>query len=112
MEKIKLSLISNGNNLKNVRIFTSSIANNMNFDIESVEDIKLSAAEAFSFHKQNTLVDINYIIEEDSLMIVFSGIRNNEVDNTFKLRLIELWTDEFLIEGDTLSLKKVKNEGY
>ena len=87
-ETISLSVPSNQKYISTIRLTTSAIANTMNFDIDSLEDLKVCISEA-SMNALNTEDNINVIYEvsKDSLTILVSGVKekveeseNNELE--------------------------------
>ena len=76
---IKLSIPSKANYICVARLTTSSIANNIGFNIDDIEDLKVCVSEAcINALDKSTDINIEFMIELDKLII--------KVDNVSKYR--------------------------
>lgn len=83
MEKITINLPVEKKYLPSIRLFTASVATNMNFDIEKIEDMRVLISEAVNYKKEKTTIQINYCIQEDTLTIEVIG-KDKEIDEERK----------------------------
>lgn len=95
IDYIKLSIPNKAEYVSVVRLTTSAIASRMGFDIEEIEDIKVSIAEACTSTLENSLdnqnIDIEFGVFEDKLVISVKstgGVKN--IDNTEELKLDDI----------------------
>lgn len=95
IDYIKLSIPNKAEYVSVVRLTTSAIANRMGFDIEEIEDIKVSVAEACTStlenNSNNQNIDIEFGVFEDKLVISVKdtgGVK--DIDNTKDLKLDDI----------------------
>jgi len=95
IDYIKLSIPNKAEYVSVVRLTTSAIASRMGFDIEEIEDIKVSIAEACTSTLENSLdnqnIDIEFGVFEDKLVISVKGTGGvRDIDNTKELKLDDI----------------------
>ena len=110
MEKYYLSFEYTPENIALARLNVSFIANKIGFDIEEVEDIKVSLSEALNILLGSAKeVKIVFLSSEDRLDIEVVGIRpngNNKEINKFAKIILETLMDEVTIEEGLIKLSK------
>ncbi len=88
IDTIRLSVPSKAEYISVVRLTTSSIANNMNMNIDDIEDIKVSISEACINAMENKdIIDINFNIYNDKLSIFINNVVENNLDDKKELQL-------------------------
>ncbi|MDO4594400.1 MAG: anti-sigma regulatory factor [Tissierellia bacterium] len=108
MEKITVEIPANKKYLKTVRLMTASVASAMNFDIEKIEDLRVLVSEAVNYKKKGSLINIDFLIEDDKLTIIVKGV-DRQIDEEFaQMRKIifEELCDFVSIDKDTIRLEK------
>lgn len=115
MDKIFIKIPSDKMYISTMRLSLSSIANNINMDIENIEDIKVSISEVMNlFVDESNFIEMSINVFENKIEIEVSSdaylseIRENE-KNKFALLILESLVDE--IEFREKSIFLVKNKG-
>lgn len=108
MEKITIKVPSDTKYIKALRLFSSSIASNIGFDIESVEDIRVVVSEAINYKISGEDIVIDYLIDEDKLTIEVFGKDREMKEEVLSLRNIILseLVDKVTIENSMIRLEK------
>ncbi|MDD7464125.1 MAG: anti-sigma regulatory factor [Anaerococcus sp.] len=113
MDKIELKIPAKENYLKSLRLLSASIASDMGFDIEAVEDIRVVVSEAVNYKLGQGYVDIKFHVEDDSLTVLVLG-KDKKIDDTaLQMRnlILEALADEASVSEDEIRLvKRVKND--
>jgi len=71
MDKLALRIPSKPQYISTLRLMTASVANGMNFDIESVEDLRVCVSEA-----------VNYLLPDNDELEVIFGVYENRLEIT------------------------------
>lgn len=101
-DSIKLTIPSKAEYISVVRLTASSIANNIGMSIDTLEDIKVSIAEAcINAMIDKDYIDISFNIYEDRLTVC--------VDNTLEKRE-NLTEEEKVIELGIVIIKSLMDE--
>lgn len=92
--------------LKSIRLFTASIASDMGFDIEKVEDLRVVVSEAVNYKLTDKDIDINYYIEEKKLTIEVVGRDKDLDDMALNMRdlILQELADEVEISEDLIKI--------
>jgi serine/threonine-protein kinase RsbW len=113
MDKIELRIPAKENYLKSLRLLSASIASDMGFDIEAVEDIRVVVSEAVNYKLGEEYVDIKFYVEDDALTVLVLG-KDKKIDKTaLQMRnlILEALADEAYVSDDEIRLvKRVKND--
>lgn len=72
MEKIKLIIPGKADYVSTVRLTAASICNNIDFDFEVVEDIRVAISEACNMLIDNEQIEVEFQISELGLKILVS----------------------------------------
>ena len=110
---ITLTIPSKPDYISVVRLTTSSICNSMGFNIEDIEDIKVSISEAcINALNKSEKINIIYKIEEDRLIVNIDNVHKDygkEVNKEMKLGLLII---ESLMDNVNFSEKGVEMIKY
>ncbi|MDD7305449.1 MAG: anti-sigma regulatory factor [Peptoniphilaceae bacterium] len=113
MDKIEIRVPAKENYLKSLRLLSASIASDMGFDIEAVEDIRVVVSEAVNYKLGQEYVDIKFYVKEDSLTVLVLG-KDKKIDKqALEMRnlILEVLADEAYVSEDEIRLvKRVKND--
>ncbi len=106
MDKISIKIPANSLYLKSIRLFTASIASDMGFDIEKVEDLRVVVSEAVNYKLTDKDIDINYYIEEKKLTIEVVGRDKDLDDMALNMRdlILQELADEVEISEDLIKI--------
>lgn len=113
MDNINIRIPAKENYLKSLRLLSASIASDMGFDIEDVEDIRVVISEAVNYKLSEEYVDIEFLVEEDSLTVLVFGKDRNIDKTAFQMRelILEALADEVYVSNQEIKLiKRVKND--
>ena len=61
MEKITITIPSNKKYIKSIRLFTASLASDLGFDIEQVEDLRVVVSEAINYKISDKAVSYTHL---------------------------------------------------
>lgn len=64
MEKISIKIPANSLYIKSLRLFAASLASDLGFNIEEVEDIRVVVSEAVNYKLNEEDITINFYAEE------------------------------------------------
>lgn len=110
--KYKLIIENNPENIGLVRLNTAFIASRIDFDIEAIEDIKVSISEAVNYQLNlSKTTEIEFILTEDKLDIYVKNDRLvdkkcDDEPNKFAKMILETLMDEVIFEEDKIFLSK------
>ncbi|MCI5839287.1 MAG: anti-sigma regulatory factor [Peptoniphilaceae bacterium] len=108
MEEIIVKIPSDTKYLQSVRLFSSSVASSMGFDVESVEDIRVVVSEAVNYKISGEDVLIKYIIEENKLTIEVFGKDRKMDEKILSIRNVILSELVDFVEIGDSEIKLVK----
>ncbi|WP_100065401.1 anti-sigma regulatory factor [Miniphocaeibacter massiliensis] len=114
MSKIyKLTIENISENISLVRLNSSFIASRINFNVEEIEDIKVSVSEAMNYQLNlSKTTEVEFILSDNKIEInvINENIRDKEiVDNSsdeFAKMILESLMDEVLFEENKIYLSK------
>lgn len=114
MEKIQIKIPAKEIYLKSLRLFASSIASDIGFNIEEVEDIRVVVSEAVNYKlRDGDQVVINFFVKEKELEVEVIG-KDKEIEETaLKMRnlILESLADQVEVDQDIIRLtKRVQND--
>lgn len=110
MEIIKLQIPANTIYLKSIRLLTASLASDMGFDIEKVEDIRVVVSEACNMKMNKDDIKIKFILDRDFMQIEVIG-EDKEIDTeniSIQKIILEQLADRVEIENKKIKLTKEK----
>lgn len=116
MEKVKINIPSNPKYLLTVRLATSSMASILDFDLEAVEDLKVSISEIVNYviPYNDDKVEIDYYLFDDKMEIKVKADKNifEDIVVTEELKLKQqillCLTDDIRTEGNSITIVKNK----
>ena len=114
---IQLRIPKNSNYIGITRMTAASIGNNMNFNIDDIEDIKVIVSEISIFFinhlKENQHeFEIQFKIHHDKLEISFSDLNEGELvveEDDLSLMIIKSLSDDFQMDTGNNKAKITKN---
>lgn len=110
MEIIKLQIPANTVYLKSIRLLAASLASDMGFDIEKVEDIRVVVSEACNMKMKKDDIKIKFILDSDFMQIEVIG-EDKEIDTenlSIQKIILEQLADSVEIEDTKIKLTKEK----
>ncbi len=108
MEKISITIPKNPIYIKSIRLFSASVASDLGFDIEKVEDVRVVVSEAINYKfGDNQDIKINFKTEEGYLEIEVIGKDKTLDDRALKMRdlILKELADEVEITDESILLK-------
>lgn len=115
MSKIfKLKMENSSENIALVRLNTSFIANKVGFDIEEIEDIKVSVSEAVNYQLElSTEMEVEFFQYDDKIEINVINDKLSEKEihgnlDKFAKMILETLMDEVIFEKDRIFISKKK----
>lgn len=109
MDKLVLRIPSKPQYVSTLRLVTASIANEMHFDIESVEDLRVCVSEAVNYLlPDNEALEIIFRVNEERLEIVINAewVRADQENEMYRLILETLLDEVNYEEGSIVLVKK------
>lgn len=110
METIKLQIPPNTIYLKSIRLMAASLASDIGFDIEEVEDIRVVVSEACNFKMSDEDIKIEFDVKEGYIQIRVSG-KDREIEaENLKIQkiILEQLADKVEVDKDKIILTKEK----
>ncbi|WP_138160438.1 anti-sigma factor [Peptoniphilus catoniae] len=111
MEKINLKIPSKAKYFSSVRLFLSGLLANMDFDIETVEDLKIAISECLNIALKldcKETIDIIFEISETKIKIEIGEICREDIEKieelSLSLTILECLVDESKVENNHLLL--------
>lgn len=108
MDKISITIPSKSVYLKSIRLFTSSLASDLNFDIEAVEDLRVVVSEAINYKLSDEDVRVDFEVGEKELSIEVVGKDKSLDERALKMRdlILKELADEVEITEDKIKITK------
>ena len=79
MDTISLTIPPKTIYLKSMRLLAASLASDMGFDIEEVEDIRVVVSEAINYKMSDRDIKINFYIKENLMKVEVIG-KDREIE--------------------------------
>jgi serine/threonine-protein kinase RsbW len=116
---ITLTIPSKPDYISVVRLTSSAIANNIGFNIDDIEDIKVSIAEAcINALSKSDEISIEFKIEEDKLIIKVNNVSpckdhtlNSNKEIELGILIIKSLMDEVNFNGEGVEMIKYIEDG-
>lgn len=111
MDNIKITIPPKEIYLKSLRLLASSLASDMGFDIEDVEDIRVVVSEAVNYKISDKDIEIEFIIGENQLKVEVFGKDRPIEEKALEMRnlILESLADEVEVTKESIKLvKRVK----
>ncbi len=108
MEKITITIPSNKKYIKSIRLFTASLASDLGFDIEQVEDLRVVVSEAINYKISDKDITIEFLPEDKNLAIKVIGKDKSLDERALNMRnlILEELADEVNISEDSIEIKQ------
>ena len=108
MEKITITIPSNKKYIKSIRLFTASLASDLGFDIEQVEDLRVVVSEAINYKISDQDITIEFLPEDKNLAIKVIGKDKSLDERALNMRnlILEELADEVNISEDSIEIKQ------
>ena len=108
MEKISITIPSKKLYIKSIRLFTSSLASDLGFNIEEVEDLRVVVSEAINYKLSDTDVTIEFLPEEKNLEIKVLGKDKSLDERALNMRdlILKELADEVDISDGAIKIIK------
>ena len=108
MEKITITIPSNKKYIKSIRLFTASLASDLGFDIEQVEDLRVVVSEAINYKISDKDITIEFLPEDKNLAIKVIGKDKSLDERALNMRdlILKELADEVNISEDSIEIKQ------
>lgn len=108
MDKITITIPPKSVYLKSLRLFTASLASDMGFDIEAVEDLRVVVSEAVNYKISDADITIDFMASEKNITIEVVGKDKSLDDMQLKMRdlILEELADEVEITEEAIKITK------
>lgn len=119
MEKYHIEIENKKENVSMIRLMTSFIAMKMDYNVEEIEDLKVSVGEAMNYHigmTERFIVDFE--TEDDRIVIRFdlgkeaTREKDRRTDPDLSRMILETLMDEVTITDNALILSKTKESSH
>ncbi len=106
MEKITITIPANKVYIKSIRLFTASLASDLGFDIEKIEDLRVVVSEAINYKLSDEDIRVEFLPEEKSLSIKVIGKDKSLDERALNMRdlILKELADEVNISEDAIEI--------
>ena len=96
--------------LKSMRLLAASLASDMGFDIEEVEDIRVVVSEAINYKMSDRDIKINFYVKENLIKVEVIGKDREIEEENLKIKqiILEQLADKVEVVEDKIILTKEK----
>ncbi|EEB35180.1 hypothetical protein ANHYDRO_01951 [Anaerococcus hydrogenalis DSM 7454] len=110
MDTISLTIPPKTLYLKSMRLLAASLASDMGFDIEEVEDIRVVVSEAINYKMSDQDIKINFYIKENLMKVEVIGKDREIEEENLKIKqiILEQLADRVEVVEDKIILTKEK----
>ncbi|MDU5504893.1 MAG: anti-sigma regulatory factor [Anaerococcus vaginalis] len=110
MDTLKLTIPPKTIYLKSMRLFAASLASDIGFDIEKVEDIRVVVSEAINYKMSDKDIKINFYIKENLMKVEVIGKDREIEEENLKIKqiILEQLADKVEVVEDKIILTKEK----
>ncbi len=109
MDKITITIPARKIYLKSIRLFTASLASDLGFNIEEVEDLRVVVSEAINYKLSDEDIKIEFLPEDKNLQIKVIGKDKSLDERALKMRdliLKELADEVEITSGEIKIIKR------
>ncbi len=114
MENILITLPKKSEYISTLRLTTSSIASKINFNIDSLEDIKMLISEICiflikNFEKKEKPLEIKYILKENKIEINITDTNLEKIEfdeENMSIMIVKSLSDKVEIKENTVIITK------
>ena len=106
MENISIKIPPNKIYIKSIRLFTASLASDLGFKIEKVEDLRVVVSEAINYKLSDEAITVEFLPEDESLSIKVIGKDKSLDERALKMRdlILKELADEVNISEDAIEI--------
>lgn len=106
MEKITITIPANKVYIKSIRLLTASLASDLGFDIEKIEDLRVVVSEAINYKLSDEDIRVEFLPEEKSLSIKVIGKDKSLDERALNMRdlILKELADEVNISEDAIEI--------
>ena len=110
MDTISLTIPPKTIYLKSMRLLAASLASDIGFDIEEVEDIRVVVSEAINYKMSDRNIKINFYTKENLMKVEVIGKVREIEDENLKIKqiILEQLADKVEVVEDKIILTKEK----
>ncbi|MDU5086569.1 MAG: anti-sigma regulatory factor [Anaerococcus vaginalis] len=110
MDTISLTIPPKTIYLKSMRLLAASLANDIGFDIEEVEDIRVVVSEAINYKMSDRDIKINFYTKENLMKVEVIGKDREIEEENLKIKqiILEQLADKVEVVEDKIILTKEK----
>lgn len=110
MDTISLTIPPKTIYLKSMRLLAASLANDIGFDIEEVEDIRVVVSEAINYKMSDRNIKINFYTKENLMKVEVIGKDRKIEEENLKIKqiILEQLADKVEVVEDKIILTKEK----
>ena len=110
MDTISLTIPPKTIYLKSMRLLAASIASDIGFDIEEVEDIRVVVSEAINYKMSDRNIKINFYTKENLMKVEVIGKDREIEEENLKIKqiILEQLADKVEVVEDKIILTKEK----
>lgn len=110
MDTISLTIPPKTIYLKSMRLLAASLASDIGFDIEEVEDIRVVVSEAINYKMSDRDIKINFYIKENLMKVEVIGKDREIEEENLKIKqiILEQLADKVEVVEDKIILTKEK----
>lgn len=110
MDTISLTIPPKTIYLKSMRLLAASLANDIGFDIEEVEDIRVVVSEAINYKMSDCDIKINFYTKENLMKVEVIGKDREIEEENLKIKqiILEQLADKVEVVEDKIILTKEK----
>lgn len=110
MDTISLTIPPKTIYLKSMRLLAASLASDIGFDIEEVEDIRVVVSEAINYKMSDKNIKINFYTKENLMKVEVIGKDREIEEENLKIKqiILEQLADKVEVVEDKIILTKEK----
>lgn len=110
MDTISLTIPPKTIYLKSMRLLAASLASDIGFDIEEVEDIRVVVSEAINYKMSDCDIKINFYTKENLMKVEVIGKDRGIEEENLKIKqiILEQLADKVEVVEDKIILTKEK----
>ena len=110
MDTISLTIPPKTIYLKSMRLLAASLASDIGFDIEEVEDIRVVVSEAINYKMSDRNIKINFYTKENLMKVEVIGKDREIEEENLKIKqiILEQLADRVEVVEDKIILTKEK----
>ena len=110
MDTISLTIPPKTIYLKSMRLLAASLASDIGFDIEEVEDIRVIVSEAINYKMSDRNIKINFYTKENLMKVEVIGKDREIEEENLKIKqiILEQLADKVEVVEDKIILTKEK----